>query len=66
MTVETTSINIGDSGKEFSVNWYNPREGGELQEGSVKSVQAKGTVKLGFPPAEKEKDWVVLLKEKQH
>ena len=60
--METTSIDLGDSGKTFSVYWYNPRAGGELQEGSVKSVTAKGLVALGYPPSEREKDWGVLIR----
>lgn len=61
MGLQTTEINIGNSGKEFSVHWFNPRESSELFEGSVKKVKANGTVKLGFPPKNKGKDWVVLI-----
>lgn len=62
--VETTSIDLGNSGQEYLVKWYNPRQGGDLQTGSVESVKATGAVKLGFPPIEKENDWVALLKRK--
>jgi hypothetical protein len=57
----TTSLNIGDSGKIFSVKWFDPRNGGDLQNGPVESVTANGFVKLGIPPSNPEMDWVVLL-----
>ena len=46
----------------YSVRWYNPRAGGELQAGSVKSVQGPGARSLGRPPSEADKDWVALVK----
>ena len=49
------------SDKTFSVKWFNPREGGEMQAGTVATVQGKGFQSLGNPPAEREKDWVVVL-----
>jgi len=49
-------------GKTFSVKWLNPREGGEMMDGTVESVQGKGFVSVGNPPAEPEKDWVVVVR----
>ena len=51
----------GVEGK-FKVNWYNPRTGGELRNGSIAEVQGGATVDLGVPPADLEKDWVALVK----
>lgn len=61
MGLETTLIDLGNSGDEFSIQWYNPREGGELVAGSVEKVQANTKVSIGFPPADKEKDWVAII-----
>lgn len=61
MEVETISIDLGTSGHDFSIEWYDPRNGGDLQEGSVKNISAIGTVSLGFPPKDRDKDWVALL-----
>ncbi len=47
--------------KELSVKWFNPREGGELLEGSIKSVSS-GNRSLGNPPADDDKDWVVVVR----
>lgn len=51
-----------DQEKSFEVKWFNPRKGGELQDGSVTKVKGAGSVKLGNPPNEMQEDWVVLLK----
>jgi len=58
----TTALTIAEGA--YDVNWYNPRDGGELAAGSVRSVKGKGQVSLGNPPAEPERDWVVLVKRK--
>jgi len=56
------SLNIGDSGKNFSVLWYDPRQGGDLQAGTISNVTATGEVSIGYPPDDKEKDWVALIR----
>ncbi len=61
---KSTELELGHSGQEFEVGWYNPRDGGELQEGFVKEVKANGKVSLGYPPVDPEKDWVALVKNK--
>lgn len=48
--------------KTFTVKWFNPREGGAMQDGTVTSVQGKGFVSIGNPPADLEKDWVVVVR----
>ena len=46
----------------FEVRWYNPREGGALQEGPVKQVTGGQWVSLGPPPAQVDQDWAVLVR----
>ncbi len=58
---QTTTLNIGNSGKEFSVRWFDPRNGGTLQKGSIEKLNATGTVKLGLAPKDTAMDWVVLV-----
>ena len=47
----------------FIVNWYNPREGGSLQDGTVTTVPGGSSeiVDYGLPPDSNDKDWIVLL-----
>ena len=45
----------------YNVRWYNPRTGGALQSGSVRSLKSPSQVSLGSPPADPDKDWAVLV-----
>ncbi|RXP55107.1 DUF5060 domain-containing protein [Lutibacter sp. HS1-25] len=48
---------------EFSIQWFNPRKGGDLQKGKLKKVKANSIVKLEGAPLEVNLDWVVYLKK---
>ncbi len=45
----------------LSVGWFNPRQGGEILEGSIASLSGHGIRNLGNPPSEPEQDWVVVV-----
>lgn len=45
----------------YSVKWYDPRAGGELQDGSAAELTGPGSVSVGQPPNETNSDWVVLI-----
>jgi hypothetical protein len=60
----TTTLDLGESTATFDVGWYNPRTGGELVPGAVRSITGPGKKPLGDPPAEPDQDWVVLIKTK--
>ena len=55
-------LHLGNSGKTFQVKWFDPRNGGALQNGSIATVSATGVVHLGMPPSQRNKDWVILVK----
>ena len=59
---DNIELNLIEVNKAFSVKWYDPRNGGDLQDGSITSLNANGMVKLGVPPSEADKDWVILVK----
>ena len=61
----TTHLDLGDSRGSFTVRWYNPRTGGPLRIGTVKSVSGSGSVAIGHPPQDVDKDWVALVKLKK-
>ncbi len=61
--VKDTKINLLNTDAKFSVKWYNPRKGGELQKGSVSTIKGGGMRSLGNPP-NNSKDWVALLLSK--
>jgi hypothetical protein len=53
-----------DTAGNYSVKWFNPREGGEMQDGSVTSLSGGGLRNPGAPPATSmpmEEDWVMVL-----
>ncbi len=57
----STKIDLsGTPPKKFTVQWYNPRTGGELIED--KSILGGAERTLGEPPAEKNDDWVALIR----
>ncbi len=58
----TCELDLSNTSGVFSVKWYNPRQGGELQDGSVKEVSGGGKVDLGRPPADENEDWVILVR----
>ena len=54
---------VGLTGR-YSIEWYNPREGGPLMQGSVSLIVAGSStaVSYGDAPGFDDKDWAVLLR----
>jgi len=50
-----------DSTDPLTVQWFNPRSGGSLQQGSISTIQGNGVRDLGTPPADPELDWVAVI-----
>ena len=49
--------------RRFLVQWFNPRIGGDLINGTPSTVNGGSkSVSLGDPPNTREQDWVILLK----
>lgn len=62
----TADINLSGLGNgsadSLTVGWYNPRQGGSLDQGSVTALKvADYPQSLGNAPYDSDKDWVVLL-----
>jgi hypothetical protein len=57
----TTALDLGQNDATFAVRWYDPRNGGALQTGSVATVTGPGARSIGRPPADASKDWVALV-----
>ena len=60
----TTELDLGSASGQFRVRWYDPRNGGELQDGSVTTVAGGRTVSLGTPPSYPQKDWAILVQKR--
>jgi len=58
----STRLDLGPRPSRFDVRWYDPRNGGALQTGSLETVTAPGVQELGQPPDNPGRDWVVLVR----
>jgi len=58
----TTTLDLSTDSGAFKVQWYDPRNGGPLQDGSVTSVAGGGLRSLGIPPHSVTEDWVILVR----
>ena len=68
---EEQKLKIRQTPATYSVQWYDPRNGGNFQQGSIKEIEVnkagnqswkKTDISLGLPPNNPDKDWVVLIK----
>ena len=60
-TGETKQLNLNNVTGTFTVKWFNPRTGGDLQDGSVTSMIGGARRSLGKPPSQSAQDWVALI-----
>jgi len=58
----TTELDLTGVSGSLTVKWFNPREGGALQDGSVKAVGGGGKVALGTPPTDASEDWLAVMR----
>ncbi|WP_346881715.1 Ig-like domain-containing protein [uncultured Algibacter sp.] len=59
----TSNINLNGQSGNFSVKWFNPRNGGGLQNGSVTSISGGGNKGIGNPPNNANSDWVAFIRK---
>ncbi len=59
----TTNLDLSaaSSSDIFSVQWFDPRNGGGLQDGTVAQVNGGGVVSLGQAPNNVFQDWAILV-----
>lgn len=58
-------LDLSDADGTYQVNWYDPRNGGELQSGSVVSVEGGDRRSLGEAPNTPGEDWLILIRSKE-
>ncbi|MFN3192830.1 MAG: DUF5060 domain-containing protein [Aureliella sp.] len=59
----SSALDLSHCQGEFSVAWFDPRNGGALQQGSIEKVAGGSEIDLGLPPSELNKDWLVLIRK---
>ncbi|MEO1253728.1 MAG: DUF5060 domain-containing protein, partial [Bacteroidota bacterium] len=57
----TTNLDLSSQSGSFEVKWYDPRNGGALQDGSVTSLAGGSNASIGLPPSSSSDDWVALV-----
>lgn len=60
----TTKVDLRNSKGKFDIKWFNPRKGGTLENGSIKSINGGDWVKIGTAPSDTDEDWTILIKKK--
>lgn len=58
----TGQLNLKKFNGSYMVEWFDPRAGGNLQNGTVKTLQGSGRQALGNAPNNPQKDWVVVVR----
>ncbi|MEO5741928.1 MAG: DUF5060 domain-containing protein [Vicinamibacterales bacterium] len=60
----TTNLDLSGAGGAFTVEWFDPRNGGALKAGSVRTVDGGASVSVGMPPDNAAEDWLVIVRRK--
>ena len=63
---DETMLDLSGAKGTFTIHWYNPRIGGDLLNGSTRTVEAGGKASLGSPPAAdgENQDWLALVRKR--
>ena len=61
--ITTSKLDLSGLDGKFSVNWFNPREGGKLINGKVRTVKGGNIVDLGPAPGNSKEDWLVIVQK---
>ena len=59
-----SSLDLRNAKGGYTVRWFDPRNGGSLQTGSVASVSGGTEAELGTPPSDGKQDWLAVVRSK--
>ena len=62
---DVSAIDLRAVTGKYSVQWFNPRTGGPLIEGPVKTLQGGLRTRIGLPPTEQEEDWLIVIRREK-
>ncbi len=57
----TTNLDLSNQSGDFDVKWFDPRNGGALQDGGVTSISGGASRSLGSAPNNSTSDWAILV-----
>jgi len=58
----STSLDLRSVSGSFSVRWYDPRNGGKLQKGSLETLIGGDMGEIGMAPSLPNEDWLVVIR----
>ena len=58
----TASLDLSKTSGQFTVGWFDPRNGGSLKQGSISTMKAGGNAPLGMPPDSPGDDWLGVVR----
>lgn len=58
----TTDLDLASIEGAFAVKWFNPRTGGALADGPVKTVPGGAKRSVGQPPSDPHEDWLAVIR----
>jgi hypothetical protein len=61
----TRKLDLAGFDHPFSVDWYDPRNGGDLQQGSIQQVTGGSQVTIGLAPSRRVDDWVCVVRRQK-
>ncbi len=62
----SADLDLGNEKGSYHITWYDPRQGGALQQGSINEVEGGGKISLGKPPSADFSDWVILVRSDEN
>lgn len=60
----SADLDLSNTRGRYSVTWYNPRTGGTLLNGTVKSINGGKKINIGLPPDSQAEDWLVIIRKR--
>ncbi len=57
-----SSLDLRNAKGKYIVRWFDPRNGGSLQTGSVANISGGTEVQLGTPPSDEKQDWLAVVR----
>ena len=58
----STELDLSAVQGDFTVQWFNPRTGGALRDGSVKVIRGGARASIGQPADEPQEDWLAIIR----
>lgn len=62
----STDLDLTNISGNFTIRWFNPRDGGNLTPSTITAISGGGIRSIGSPPGNINLDWVALIRKEQN